>query len=308
MIVARTEDSWDSERRATLPVESPVSAIPASDGRSGYIRSEAMSPSDGTSESAFNPARPRRAGDPAGSDGPAGSAADPPTRSPAPEHDTRLSPAPAGGRPASEGSTPSVEPAGESDADHESDDADDTTQILDRLAQGDSHAADELLPLVYEELRSLASACMRSERRDHTLQPTAIVHEAYLRLVQTDKMKWQGRAHFMAVAAAAIRRVLIDHARRSNALKRGGDQVRIALDDHLRVAKAPNLDLLDLNESLERLSAMNPRQSRIVELRFFGGLTNEEVAQVMGLSRATVSDEWAFARAWLARELEVKEA
>lgn len=183
--------------------------------------------------------------------------------------------------------------------------SDDATRILSRLADGDGHAADELLPLVYEELRSLAAAFMRAERTGHTLQPTAIVHEAYMRLVQSQNMQWTNRAHFMAVAAGAIRRVLIDHARRTNAQKRGGERQRVALADDARVAKAPDVDLLDLNDALDRLAAMNPRQSRLVELRFFGGLTNEEVAGVMGLSRATISDEWAFARAWLAKELEV---
>jgi len=276
-------------------LESAVSANPASDPRCGHLRCEAMSPSDRQRESDLQPPVPQSPDGPMGSDETRASSADPD-----PPTAAHSSPS-AGANPG-----PTSDP--DSGQDQDRDDQDDTTRILDRLAQGDAKAADELLPLVYEELRSLASACMRSERRDHTLQPTAIVHEAYIRLVQADKMRWQGRAHFMAVAAAAIRRVLIDHARRVNAIKRGGDQVRIAMDDHLRVAKAPNLDLLDLNESLERLAAMNPRQSRIVELRFFGGLTNEEVAQVMGLSRATVSDEWAFARAWLARELEVKEA
>ncbi|MFO0875201.1 MAG: sigma-70 family RNA polymerase sigma factor [Phycisphaerales bacterium] len=184
--------------------------------------------------------------------------------------------------------------------------SDDATRILGRMAEGDARAADELLPLVYEELRALASAFMRAERKGHTLQPTAIVHEAYLRMVQSTSAHWSSRTHFMAIAASAIRRVLIDHARRTNAQKRGGERQRVALADDDRVATGPDLDLLDLNEALERLAAANPRQSRIVELRFFGGLTNEEVATVMDLSRATVSDEWAFARAWLAREMEGK--
>jgi RNA polymerase sigma factor (TIGR02999 family) len=179
--------------------------------------------------------------------------------------------------------------------------SDDATRILGRMAEGDARAADELLPLVYEELRALASAFMRAERKGHTLQPTAIVHEAYLRMVQSTSAHWSSRTHFMA-----IRRVLIDHARRTTAQKRGGERQRVALADDDRVATGPDLDLLDLNEALERLAAANPRQSRIVELRFFGGLTNEEVATVMDLSRATVSDEWAFARAWLAREMEGK--
>ena len=181
----------------------------------------------------------------------------------------------------------------------------DATRLLQRMSKGDADAAAGLLPLVYDELHRIASVQMRGERRDHTLQPTAIVHEAYLRLVQGESIQWQSRAHFLAVAAGAIRRVLIDHARRTGAQKRGGDRQRVSLDERVDAGRGPDLDLLDLNDALERLANVNPRQSRIVELRFFGGLTNEEVAEVMGLSRATISDEWAFARAWLAKELEV---
>ncbi|HMN96606.1 MAG TPA: sigma-70 family RNA polymerase sigma factor [Phycisphaerales bacterium] len=186
--------------------------------------------------------------------------------------------------------------------------ATDTTRLLDRMSEGDPAAAEDLLPVVYEELRRIAAAAMRQERADHTLQPTAIVHEAYLRLIGGQPVKWQGRAHFMGVAAGAIRRVLIDHARRTRTAKRGGDRQRVTLaeqpDD--RRATGTEVDLLDLHAALERLEAVNPRQSRVVELRFFGGLTNEDVAEVMGLSRSTVSDEIAFARAWLAKELAVR--
>lgn len=179
----------------------------------------------------------------------------------------------------------------------------DATSILLDLSAGRPRAAEELLPLVYDELRALASAMMRSERRNHTLEPTALVHEAYLRLVDGSRMEWKGRAHFMAVAAGVIRHVLIDHARRARAAKRGGSFERVSLDDAVRVGDAPDVDLVDLHDTLDRLAAMNPRQSRIVELRFFGGLTNEEVAEVMGLARSTVAEEWAFARAWLSRQL-----
>lgn len=184
--------------------------------------------------------------------------------------------------------------------------AGDATQILERLADGDSGAADELLPVVYDELRRIAAAAMRRERSDHTLQPTAIVHEAYMRIVGGQPVRWQGRAHFMSVAAGAIRRVLIDHARRTHRAKRGGDRQRVPLDDRSVGTSTPVVDLIDLHEALERLEAMNPRQSRVVELRFFGGLTNDDVAEVMGLARSTVSDEIAFARAWLAKELSGK--
>ena len=180
----------------------------------------------------------------------------------------------------------------------------DVTDAIAALADGSPGAATRWMPVLYGHLRSMAEAHLAGERTGHTLQPTAIVHEAYMRLVQAQNMQWTNRAHFMAVAAGAIRRVLIDHARRTNAQKRGGERQRVALADDAKVEKAPDVDLLDLNDALDRLAAMNPRQSRLVELRFFGGLTNEEVASVMGLSRATISDEWAFARAWLAKELE----
>jgi len=175
------------------------------------------------------------------------------------------------------------------------------------MAEGDGAAAGALLPLVYEQLHRIATAQMRGERADHTLQPTAIVHEAYLRLVQGRAVRWESRAHFLAVAAEAIRRVLIDHARRTGAQKRGGDRHRVTLDEREAArggSSAMELDLLDLNDALERLANVNPRQSRIVELRFFGGMTNEEVSHVLGLSRATISEDWAFARAWLAKELQ----
>ncbi|MCA9285240.1 MAG: sigma-70 family RNA polymerase sigma factor [Phycisphaerales bacterium] len=179
----------------------------------------------------------------------------------------------------------------------------DATAILMDLSAGQAQAADRLLPLVYDELRALASAMMRSERRDHTLEPTALVHEAYMRLVDGSRIEWKGRAHFMAVAAGAIRHVLIDHARRTRAAKRGGGFARVTLSEAAQLGDSLDIDLLDLHDALERLAALNPRQSRIVELRFFGGLTNEEVAAVTSLARSTVAEEWAFARAWLSRQL-----
>lgn len=183
----------------------------------------------------------------------------------------------------------------------------DATHLLHRMAEGDAAAAAELLPLVYEQLHRIAASHMRGERADHTLQPTAIVHEAYLRLAQGRSIRWESRAHFLAVAAEAIRRVLIDHARRSGASKRGGDRRRVVLEDRADLRgerRTFDVELLDLNDALERLANMNPRQSRIVELRFFGGMTNEEVSRVLGISRATISEDWAFARAWLAKELD----
>lgn len=178
------------------------------------------------------------------------------------------------------------------------------TAILDAINRGEAGAANRLLPLVYDELRALASHWMRRERSDHTLQPTALVHEAYIRLVDQTKADWKGRAHFMAVAAQTIRHVLVDHARRVNAEKRGGDRHRTSLHDDLKSAEGRNdVDLLALEEALEKLGQLHPRQAKVVELRFFGGLSIEETAHVLGVVRSTVADDWMIARAWLSREL-----
>jgi RNA polymerase sigma factor (TIGR02999 family) len=176
------------------------------------------------------------------------------------------------------------------------------TQLLRRWAEGDAGARDELLPLVYDELRAVAARHLARERRAGTLQATALVHEAYLKLVDHERMQWQGRAHFFAVAAQVIRRILVDHARSRSAQKRGGDGVRVELDDDLPVAER-GLDLLRLDDALSRLARLDPTQGRLVELRYFGGLTLEETAEVLGSSPATVKREWSFARAWLRREL-----
>jgi RNA polymerase sigma factor (TIGR02999 family) len=178
------------------------------------------------------------------------------------------------------------------------------TAILEALNQGDSSAANRLLPLVYDELRALAAHWMRRERADHTLQPTALVHEAYLRLIDQTKADWKSRAHFMAVAAQTIRHVLVDHARKVKADKRGGGRHRTSLHDDLKADVGRNdVDLLALEEALERLQQLHPRQARVVELRFFGGLSIEETAHVLDVVRSTVADDWSFARAWLSREL-----
>lgn len=177
------------------------------------------------------------------------------------------------------------------------------TVILNRIGEGDERAADELLPLVYGELRRIAEGALRGERAGHTLQATALVHEAYLRLVGTERMAFEGRAHFLAAGAQAIRRVLIDHARGRGREKRGGDWRRVALDAGATPEAGRWVDVVDLHEALERLAAVSERQSRLVELRFFGGLTNEEAAHVLGVSVRTVNGDWAMARAWLRREL-----
>ena len=177
------------------------------------------------------------------------------------------------------------------------------TQILEELNRGDPSAAGRLLPLVYEELKALAAASLRRERPDHTLQPTALVHEAYLRLVDHGKADWQGRAHFFAVAATTIRNILIDHARKAKAEKRGGGWERTVLHEDLRAGQRSDVDLLDLDEALAKLATLHPRQAKVVELRFFGGLSIEETSHVLDVARSTVADDWSLARAWLSREL-----
>jgi len=164
-------------------------------------------------------------------------------------------------------------------------------------------ATPELASLMYDELRALASRCMGAERRDHTLQPTALIHEAFMRLVDQTRVQWQDRTQFLAVAAEMMRRILIDHARAHQAQKRGGDWQRTTITDGVALTAGPQLDLLDLDDALGRLAALNARHARIVELRFFAGLSMEEVAATLGLSPATIYDDWAVARAWLRREL-----
>lgn len=185
------------------------------------------------------------------------------------------------------------------------------TRILTEMQSGHRSAAEQLLPLVYDELRVLADQFLRRERRDHTLQPTALVHEAYMKLVRQDGMQWQGRAHFYAVAAQAMRRILINHARSHQAAKRGGGGERIRLcDRHVPdsghdVANrfSSPVELLALNEALNRLEHLDERQCRVVELRFFGGLSVDETAEALGVSARLVKLDWKMARAWLHQQL-----
>ena len=179
----------------------------------------------------------------------------------------------------------------------------DVTLLLVRWGKGDEDAREQLMPLVYDELHRLAGAYLRRERRDHTLQATALVNEAYLKLIDQRHANWQNRAQFFGVAAQLMRRVLVDHARAYNAAKRGGQYYNITLSDAHRFGDEPDLDLLALHEALDRLAAIDADQARIVELRFFGGLTIEEAAEVAAVSHATVEREWRMARAWLRREL-----
>lgn len=177
------------------------------------------------------------------------------------------------------------------------------TRILNDLESGDPKAADRLMPLVYDELRRLASRYLARERPDHTLQPTALVHEAYLRLVDQTKVNWQNRAHFFAVAASMMRRILVDHARSHNAQKHGGQRQKLSLDEAISFSKGKDLDIVALDDALGDLARLDPEQSRIVELRFFGGLTLEETAEVTGVSLSTVRREWEMAKAWLYDQL-----
>ncbi len=182
---------------------------------------------------------------------------------------------------------------------------DDVTRLLRRLSAGDELAAEELIPLIYAELHDIAERQMRNERGDHTLQPTALVNEAFLRLAGNHDADWQNRQHFLSLAAQAMRRILVDHARRRNAQKRGGRQDKLELHDALQVASNDHnsVDLEQLDESLKQLAALDPRQAKVVELRFFGGMSVEETAQILDISTATVKRDWAFARAWLKRAL-----
>jgi RNA polymerase sigma factor (TIGR02999 family) len=179
------------------------------------------------------------------------------------------------------------------------------TELLIDWSKGDQSALEKLMPLVYNELRRLATNYLRRERASHTLQPTALVNEAYLKLIDQRNAKWQNRAHFFGISAQLMRRILVDHARQHQAVKRGGSaQQRLSITSAEQIIQQPEIDLLALNEALEELSQIDPQQGRIVELKFFGGLSIEETAEVLGISHATVERDWKMARAWLRRKLE----
>lgn len=181
--------------------------------------------------------------------------------------------------------------------------ADEVTALLHAWSAGDHAALDQLLPLVNDELRRLARAYLRRESHGHTLQTSALVNEAYLRLIDQRQVQWQNRAHFFGLAAQLMRRILIDHARRHQYAKRGGGAQRVSLDEAAAVTEARAAELLAVDEALEKLTALDARKGRIVELRFFGGLTEEETAEVTGISVPTVQREWRAAKAWLHRLL-----
>lgn len=178
----------------------------------------------------------------------------------------------------------------------------DITGILLRWSQGDTHALDSLTPLVYKDLRRMASYLLRSERQGHTLQPTALVHEAYLKLAGQAKVQWQNRAHFLAVAARAMRQILVDHARGRKRIKR--DAEIVPLEEGLCFALDRPQSLLALDEALKRMAVVDARKAQVVELRFFGGSTNEEIAEALHISANTVIRDWKLAKAWLQREMD----
>jgi RNA polymerase sigma factor (TIGR02999 family) len=177
------------------------------------------------------------------------------------------------------------------------------TKMVNDLAGGNRPAAEQLFGLLYDAFRGLAARYLKAERAGHTLSPTALVHEAYLKLVDQSRVNWQGRTHFFAVGAQVMRRILVDHARGKGRVKRGGGRIRIQLDEGLALSPQRDEDILAVDEALAKLAKVDPRQAAIVELRFFGGLSVAEVAEVLGLSKRTIEGEWTVARAWLRREL-----
>ncbi len=177
------------------------------------------------------------------------------------------------------------------------------TQLLLAWGGGDKAALDALMPIVYDELRKLAKRYMRRQNPNHTLQTTALVNEAYLRLIDSSRVRWQDRTHFFAIAAQLMRRILVDFARARNSLKRGGEQIQITLDERIEAPFEKETNLVALDEALQKLAKLSQRQSQIVELRYFGGLSEEEIAETLEISTRTVRRDWSLARAWLYREL-----
>ena len=179
----------------------------------------------------------------------------------------------------------------------------DVSQLLEAWHRGDIQAGEDVMALVYRELRVRAAAYLRQERRDHTLQPTALVHEAYARMVGNGHITWKNRAHFFGMASQMMRRILVDHARAHRAAKRPGAGMKVTLGDHIGAEPPPDYEILQLDRALSDLSVVDPQQARIVELRYFGGLSEQEVATLLSISRRTVTREWQTARAWLYRQM-----
>jgi RNA polymerase sigma-70 factor (ECF subfamily) len=179
----------------------------------------------------------------------------------------------------------------------------DITQMLRECSTGNKAAWDDLLPLVYDELHRQAARYLRRERPGHTLQTTALIHEAYLKLIDQRNVNWESRTHFFAIAAQAMRRILVDYARTTHRKKRGGDNIKLPLDEAMLAADEKSIDLIALDEALNKLAKRDRQQSRVVELKYFGGLTLEETAEALHISRATVASDWSMAKVWLYREL-----
>lgn len=177
------------------------------------------------------------------------------------------------------------------------------TQLLVNWTKGDSHALDQLTPLVYEELKKLARSYLRRERNDHTLESTALVHEAWIRLIDQERVEWRSRSHFFGIAAQMMRRILVDHARAVHAAKRGSGAAKLSLDEALGLGTSSDMDLLAVDEALDRLAVLDPQQAKVVEMRFFAGLSIEETAEALQISPATVKRDWVVAKSWLFREL-----
>jgi RNA polymerase sigma-70 factor (ECF subfamily) len=177
------------------------------------------------------------------------------------------------------------------------------TGMLRDWTNGDQEALDKLIPVVYDELRRQAARYLRGERPGHTLQTTALIHEAYLRLIKQHNVEWKDRAHFYAIAARLMRQILVDHARKRQAAKRGGSDIKVPLEEEMAISPERSVDLVALDEALTRLAGIDPQQSRIVEMRYFSGLSTEETAEVMGVSSRTVKRDWNVAKAWLRQEI-----
>lgn len=177
------------------------------------------------------------------------------------------------------------------------------TALLLDWSNGNKESLDKLIPVVYHELRRQAARHLRRERREHTLQTTGLIHEAYLRLVDQKNVRWQNRAHFFGIAAKLMRQILVDHARKNQAAKRGGMDIKLSLEEVTLVSEERDMNLMDLDAALTTLATIDPRKGRIVELRYFGGLTMDETAEVLGVSLATAKHDWSMAKAWLRREL-----
>lgn len=186
-------------------------------------------------------------------------------------------------------------------------DSENITRLLIQLTNGNQDAVDALLAMIYDELRRLAASYLRRERPDHTLQPTALVHEAYMRLIDQTQVNWQNRAHFFGVAAQMMRRILVDHARVHNAEKRGHEYQKLSLDENIDKAVERSHELIMLDDALKTLAEVDPQKSRIVELRYFGGLTVEETAEVMGVTPITIKRHWRMAKAWLYGQMQPTE-